>query len=148
MAVISKGITLLYNPADGAEHIALTNLQEIPELGGDAEAIEVTTLADAAHIYTNGILNYGDSLAFKFLYEAEQFFTLNALGKETEPANWIVRMPDGEQCQFSGTCSVKLDGVGVNAALTYTLSIKPTSAMEWTGVLCRQSAWSLREKHT
>jgi hypothetical protein len=78
MAVISKGITLSYKGATG-EYTELTNLQEIPELGGDVEAIEITTLADAAHMYTDGIKNYGDSLAFKFLYEKEQFNTLNSL---------------------------------------------------------------------
>ncbi|MBE6782972.1 MAG: hypothetical protein E7536_03055 [Ruminococcaceae bacterium] len=70
MAVISKGIKLSYKATESAEaYTELTDLQEIPELGGDTEAIEITTLADAAHRYTDGIKNYGDSLAFKFLYD-------------------------------------------------------------------------------
>ena len=38
MAVISKGITLSYKAAgeSGSTYTALTNLQEIPELGGDS----------------------------------------------------------------------------------------------------------------
>ena len=122
MAVISKGITLSYGENQ------LTNLMEIPELGGDSEAIEITTLADEAHMYINGIKNYGDSLAFKFLYEETQFSTLNGL---TGSQTWKVELPDGTTCSFGGTSSVKLDGVGVNAALTYTLNIKPDSAMVW-----------------
>lgn len=127
MAVISKGITLSYYGADN-ELVELTNLQEIPELGGEKEAIEITTLADEAHRYTDGIANYGDSLTFKFLFEQEQFMTLNRL---TNSVDWLVTLPDGTACEFGGTCSVKLDGVGVNAVLTYTLAIKPTSAMGW-----------------
>lgn len=126
MAVISKGITLSYKVADS--FIALTNLQEIPDLGGTTEAIEITTLADAAHMYTDGLISYGDSLEFKFLYEGAQFTALNALEGVSE---WKVELPDGEACSFSGTSSVKLDGVGVNAAITYTLAIKPTSEMVW-----------------
>ena len=126
MAVISKGITLSYK--NGTEFVQLDNLQEIPDLGGESEAIEITTLADAAHMYTDGILNYGDSLAFKFLYEGEQFSALNGLNGSND---WLVTLPDGETCAFSGTSSVKLDGVGVNAALTYTLAIKPDSEMIW-----------------
>ena len=129
MATISKGITLSYKTASGgSSYTNLTNLQEIPELGGDTEAIEITTLADNAHMYTDGIKNYGDSLAFKFLYEKTQFTTLNGL---TDVVEWKVQLPDDATCTFSGTGSVKLDGVGVNAALTYTLSIKPNSAMTW-----------------
>lgn len=122
MAVISKDIKLFYGDVE------LTNLMEIPELGGEVEAIEITTLADTAHVYTDGLKNYGDSLAFKFLYEQEQFFTLNAL---TGSQAWKVELPDGETCSFGGTCSVKLDGAGANAALTYTLSVKPNSEMVW-----------------
>lgn len=122
MAEISKGIKLFHG------EIELTNLQEIPDLGGETEAIEVTTLADAAHMYVNGIKNYGDSLDFKFLYEKQQFTTLNGLKDSQE---WKVELPDGATCSFGGTCSVRLDGVGVNAALGYTLSIKPDSEMVW-----------------
>ena len=128
MAVISKGIKLSYKNGGGSSYTDLTNLQEIPELGGDSEAIEITTLADAAHMYTDGILNYGDSLAFKFLYDKTQFETLQGLSGSI---NWQVTLPDSTTCAFTGTSSVKLDGVGVNAALTYTVSIKPNSAMTW-----------------
>lgn len=128
MAVTSKGITLHYIVGDNEETTLLTNLQEIPELGGETESIEVTTLADAAHIYTDGLENYGDSLAFKFLYENAQFNELNAI---KGAVTWVVTLPDNLGCKFTGTCSVKLDGVGVNSALTYTLSVKPTSAMTW-----------------
>ena len=128
MAVISKGITLSYKAGNAGEFVALTNLQEIPALGGTSEAIEITTLADAAHMYTDGILNYGDSLAFKFLYEKEQFNDLVNLDGSN---GWQVALPDGTTCAFSGTSSVSLDGVGVNAALTYTLAVKPDSEMIW-----------------
>ena len=122
MAVISKGIKLYKGEK------ALTNLTEISDLGGETESIEITTLASVAHEYTDGIKNYGDSLDFKFLYEKEQFAELN---EATTSQTWKVELPDGATCTFGGTCSVKLDGVGVNAALTYTLSIKPNTAMEW-----------------
>lgn len=127
MGVLSKGIKLSYKGSTG-DFTELTNLQEIPELGGDSEAVEITTLADGAHMYMDGIKNYGDSLAFKFLYEKAQFTTLNGLA---ESQDWKVELPDGATCSFGGSCSVKLDGVGVNTALTYTLAIKPNTEMAW-----------------
>lgn len=122
MAVISKGIALSLGDK------ALTNLQEIPDLGGTTEALDITTLADEAFMYTDGLKNYGDSLEFKFLYEETQFAELNALKVSSQ---WKVELPDGATCSFGGTSSVRLDGVGVNAPLTYTLAIKPNSAMVW-----------------
>ena len=127
---ISKGIKLSYKVDQ--EFVDLTNLQEIPDLGGTAESIEITTLADDAHMYMNGIKSYGDSLDFKFLYEPTQFNTLAALAGDID---WKVSLPDGlngaidTTCTFKGTASVKIDSVGVNTAITYTLSIKPTSSM-------------------
>lgn len=125
--MISKGMKLSYKKGE-SEFVELTDLQEVPELGGTAESIEITTLADAAHMYEDGLLNYGDSVAFKFLYKKEQFTTLNGL---TEKVSWKVELPDQTACTFEGTGSVKLNGVGVNSPLTYTLSIKPASKMEW-----------------
>lgn len=127
MAVISKGIKLSYK-TDGEVYIDLTDLQEIPDMGGETESIEITTLADAAHMYTNGIKSYGDSLEFSFLYASAQFDTLNAL---TGSVGWKVTLPDNTACTFSGSCSVKLNGVGVNDVLTYVLAIKPDSEMIW-----------------
>ena len=126
MAVISKGIKLSYKNGTASQFTELTNLQEIPELGGDVDKIEITVLSDEAHAYTNGIKNYGDSITFKFLYEKEQFTTLNGL---TDVCDWKVELPDATAYSFKGMPSVKLDGVGVNAALTYSLNIAPTSAM-------------------
>lgn len=128
MAVISKGIKLSYKAGTSGEYIELTDLQEIPDLGGETESIEITTLADSAHKYTDGLKSYGENLEFKFLYAKDQFSALNKLvGK----VSWKVALPDGETCSFEGTSSVKFDGVGVNAALTYTLAIKPDSEMLW-----------------
>lgn len=125
--MISKGIKLSYKNGE-SQFVDLTDLQEIPDLGGEVESVEITTLADAAHRYEEGLISYGDSLAFKFLYAKEQFTTLDAMDSVCE---WKVTLPDNSTCTFSGKGSVKLDGVGTNAALTYTLSIKPNSEMIW-----------------
>lgn len=130
MAVISQGIKLSYKTSGANSYTDLTNLQEIPELGGSADSIEITTLADTAHVYTNGIMNYGDNIAFKFLYEKAQFTTLAGL---SGAISWKVTLPgtNAGTASFDGSASVALDGVGVNGALTYTLNIKPSSAITW-----------------
>lgn len=104
---------------------ALTNLQEIPELGNNApEKIDVTVLSDGAKKSINGLSDTAQDLAFKFLYDEEQF---NVLAKLTGSYLWRVTLPDGTRAEFTATPSVKLAGVGVSAALSYTLTLSVES---------------------
>ena len=125
---LSKGIKLSYKASGGNSFTDLTNLQEIPDVGGSADSVEVTTLDDTAHKYINGLLDYGDSLDFTFLYDKTQFTALNAL---TGTISWKITLPGTSSltATFDGECSVKLNGVGVNDAITYTLSVKPSTAI-------------------
>ena len=127
---LSKGIKLSYKAGSGSTYTDLTNLQEIPDIGGSADSVEVTPLADDAHMYINGLLDYGDSLDFTFLYEKTQFTTLSGL---TGSQNWKVTLPGtgGATASFDAEPSVRLNGVGVNDVITYTLSLKPSSAITW-----------------
>ena len=119
MAILSKGIKLSYSSTGTESYTDLTDLLEIPSLGGSVDKVDVTTLADASKKYINGIKDYGD-LAFKFNYAKEQFTTLNGL---TGSINFKVTLPDTTTATFSGEPSVSLEGVGVGAAMTYTLNI-------------------------
>lgn len=119
MAILSKGIKLSYSSSGTTSYTDLTDLLEIPSLGGSIDKVDVTTLADASKKYINGIKDYGD-LAFKFNYAKEQFNTLNGL---TGSINFKVTLPDTTTATFSGEPSVSLEGVGVGAAMTYTLNI-------------------------
>lgn len=128
--LISRDITLSYKTGEASEYIELIELQEIPDLGGEVEKIECTTLSDKARVFTQGLISYGDSLAFKFYYgeDKEQFMALNSLDGTVD---WKVTLGDGTTCTFSGECSVKLDGTGIGNMVSYTLSIAPNSEMIW-----------------
>lgn len=119
MAILSKGIKLSYSSTGTESYTDLTDLLEIPSLGGSVDKVDVTTLADASKKYINGIKDYGD-LPFKFNYAKEQFNTLNGL---TGSIHFKVTLPDNTTATFSGEPSVSLEGVGVGAAMTYTLNI-------------------------
>lgn len=134
--ILTKGIKLSYAAGTSSvtSYTDLTNLQEIPDMGGSTDSVEVTTLADSAHMYINGLKDYGDSIDFTFLYEPVQFGTLNAL---TGDNSWKLSLPDGTDgaidttCTFTRECSVRLLGKTYNDAMQYALSIKPTSEMVW-----------------
>lgn len=127
MAILSKGIKLAYSSTGTESYTDLTDLLEIPSLGGSVDKVDVTTLADASKKYINGIKDYGD-LAFKFNYAKAQFTTLNGL---TGSVNFKVTLPDNTTATFSGEPSVSLEGVGVGAAMTYTLNISLDSDIEF-----------------
>ena len=127
MAILSKGIKLAYSSTGTDSYTDLTDLLEIPSLGGSVDKVDVTTLADASKKYINGIKDYGD-LPFKFNYAKEQFNTLNGL---TGSIHFKVTLPDNTTATFSGEPSVSLEGVGVGAAMTYTLNVSLDSDIEF-----------------
>lgn len=119
--LLTKGIKLSYAAKGTDTFTELTNLQEIPEIGNGApEKIEVTVLTDEAKKYIAGLGDSGQDLAFKFLYEKEQFQALLALA---ETQTWQVEMPDGVKATFDATPSVKFDSASPNNAITYTLTL-------------------------
>lgn len=124
--ILSKGITLSYKGVGSETYTLIPNLQEVPELGGSAEKVDVTTLADGNYKYINGIKDFGD-LAFKFLYdnsgETSNYRICRGLEEDGVVINWQVEFPDGTTFEFAGEASTAIDSSSVNSALTFTLNI-------------------------
>lgn len=123
--ILTKGITLSYKK-DGSTYAVIANLQECPELGGTAENVEVTTLADGNKKYIKGIKDFGE-LAFKFLYDnsgAESNYRIvRGLEEAGNVVEWKVTFPDNTAFAFSGEVTTAIDSAAVNAALTFTATI-------------------------
>ena len=123
--LLTKGITLSYKK-DGSNYAVIANLQECPELGGTAENVEVTTLADGNKKYIKGIKDFGE-LAFKFLYDnsgAESNYRIvRGLEEAGNAVEWKVTFPDNTTFAFSGEVTTAIDSAAVNAALTLTATI-------------------------
>lgn len=119
MAILTKGMTLGYRTSGSGSYTTLTDLLEVPALGGSVDKVDVTTLADASKKYIKGLIDYGD-LQFKFNYAKEQFKTLDAL---TGSVSFQVTLPDETTATFSGEPTVSLESAAVGAPLTYTMSI-------------------------
>lgn len=123
--ILSKGITLSYK-GTGSSYTVIDNLQECPELGGSAETVEVTTLADGNKKYIKGIKDFGE-LEFKFLYDnsgaTSNYRVVKGLEDAGKVVDWKVTFPDGTAFGFSGEVTTKIDGAAVNAALTFAATI-------------------------
>lgn len=131
--IISIGTKLSYSAVPATTYTDLPDLQDIPELGGAPDKVEVTTLADSTRRYINGLVDYGD-LQFTFLYDNDDVTSswrvlqgLNGVLK-----TWKITLPDTTSFTFTGYGYVKMGAAGINAPLTFTLSINLNSAMTIT----------------
>lgn len=126
--ILSKGATLSYKLLE--DYVEIPDLQEIPALGGSVEKVEVTTLADGAKRYINGIKDYGD-LAFKFLYDNStadsSYRVLKGLETDGKIQDFQVEFPDGTTFTFNAFVSVEVDSAAVNGALTFTCNLSVNS---------------------
>lgn len=127
--LLTKDTSLSYCSTQSGTYTKLVNLQTLPSISsGEPKTIDITTLDDGAHVYMKGLLdNGGSAFAFTFLYSPAgtsaadaQFTALNGL---TGKQYWKVELPDGLTASFSGECSVALNEINVDEAITYTLSI-------------------------
>jgi len=126
--ILSKGITLSYKVLELLT--PLTDLLEIPELGGKADKVEVTGLSDASKKYINGLVDYGD-LAFKFLYDnstaTSNYRVLKGMQTAETDEDFVITFPDTTEFAFSGQVSVSIDAAKPGDALQFTLSISPST---------------------
>lgn len=126
--ILTKGITFSYKKSSTFE--VVPDLQEVPELGGTAEKVEVTTLTDGNKRYINGIKDFGD-LTFKFLYDnsstTSSYRILRGLEESGAVTEFKVTFPDSTEFVFSGQISTATDSAAVNSALTFTASINLNS---------------------
>lgn len=124
--ILSKGITLGYAVGSTETYTVIENLQACPNLGGAAEKVDVTTLADGNYKYINGIKDFGD-LEFTFLYdnsgETSNYRIVRGLEEDGEMVNWEVSFPDGTKFHFSGEVATTTQGGDVNTALQFIATI-------------------------
>ena len=114
----------------------LVDIKEFPDLGGEPEMLETTTLSDNMQTYIAGIQSL-DGLTFTANYDKEDFQTLKALeGRENDYAVWFggpgdagSLTPDGSNGKFSfkGQLSVFPVGGGVNEVVDMSITIAPST---------------------
>lgn len=116
----------------------LIDIKEFPDIGGDPEMLETTTLSDKMQTFILGIQS-NEGLSFTANYTKTDFNTLKALeGQENDYAIWFgasesggTVAPDGSNGKFSfkGELSVHVNGGGVNEVVEMTVTIAPTTVI-------------------
>jgi hypothetical protein len=121
----------------------VAGLTDIPDMGATPEKLDVTTLADDVRKYINGVKDFGD-LEFTFIYESgadgnyKQLYDIiyDAQGNKIEANEagetaCIVEFPDGSKFEFNGTIDVRIIGVGVNAVITFAMTVALASDINY-----------------
>lgn len=136
MAISTYKVFLMME--EGSVYKKLVDIKDFPDLGGNPEMLETTTLSDGAQTYIPGIESV-DGLEFTANYTKEDYEKLLALkGTEKKFSVWLggtvaagVATPTGDngKFNFSGQLSVVVNGGGVNEVVGMTITIAPSSAI-------------------
>lgn len=123
----------------------LIDIKEYPDLGGNPETIDTTTLTDKMRTSVPGIQDV-DNLSFTANYDPDQYATLmtQVAADETTPSDYAVWFggtdvtgsdptPTGNLGKFSfkGKLNAYVSGNGVNEAREISISIALSSPIEW-----------------
>lgn len=116
----------------------LVDIKEFPDLGGDPEAVEVTTLSDSMRRYVPGIQDT-EALEFTCNYVLADYQTLVALGNtQVDYAVWFddgtAQTPTGSlgKWSFKGALSVYVTGGGVNDPREMKVTIMPSTVITFS----------------
>lgn len=128
--LLTKDTALSMKSGSESAFTEIEGLQAVPEIGGDPEQVDVTTLKDANKKYISGIQDM-DSLEFTFLYDKAVFTKLKAVQTSGKEAKFELSYPDGAKCTFTGGVTVKMGSGEVNGAYQFTLSVTVSDGPDW-----------------
>lgn len=118
---------------DGTTWAKWLDIKDYPDLFGDPNQIQATTLSDEEHWYVPGVKDNSGMLNFLANYDATDFNTVkSAEGTEAHFAIWFgdnAGTPDGHNGKFSwqGFPFAKLNSKGVDEVREMTVGIVPTT---------------------
>lgn len=140
MAISTYKVFLMHKAAAAEAWAKLIDIKEFPDLGGEPEMLETTTLSDSMQTYIPGIQSL-DGLSFTANYDLTEFKKLKALeGKQEQYAVWFGGTgdppnvtPTGEKGKFSftGELSVYPVGGGVNEVVDMNITIAPSTPIKF-----------------
>lgn len=128
--------TFLMHAKTGTAYEKLVDIKDYPDLGGEPEMLQTTTLSDKMHTYTPGIQSL-EGMSFTANYDKEAYTKLEALKDKDESYSvWFGGTESGEEVtptgedgkfNFKGKLNVFVSGGGVNEVRDMTITIAPST---------------------
>ena len=127
MAISSYGVQLKWGESESAV-AKVVDIKDFPDMIGDPNMLETTTLSDGQQTYIPGIKS-ADMLTFTFNYTKADFQAVKA--DEAKPLFYSLEFSDGSVFSWQGQHTVGLPGKGVDEVLEATVNIAPSTAVEF-----------------
>ena len=142
MAISTYNTFLMVKGESGNTYTKVVDIKEFPDLGGDPETLETTTMTDAMQTFIMG-LQGNEAMEFTANYTLADYQTVAALsGLQKSYAVWFgsddninktdaVATNGGDmgKFKFDGQLSVRVNGASVNEVVEMTISIIPNSTI-------------------
>lgn len=137
MAISTYKVFLMKKTETGNTYEKLVDIKEFPDLGGEPEMLETTTLSDKMQTYISGIQSM-DSLQFIANYDKAEYKKLKDLEGKTEsyavwfggtegPGGTLTPTGSDGKFKFDGQLSAYPTGGGVNTIIDTNISIAPST---------------------
>lgn len=128
MAMNTYGVTLKWGAsADAAAKVV--DIKDFPDLIGEPEMLETTTLSDPQVTNIMGIKG-SDMLTFTCNYTKADFSAVN--DDAEKPMFYVLEFSDGSQFSWQGQHTCGMPGKGVNEVVEFTINIAASTAVTFS----------------
>lgn len=130
---------LMYKTTSAGTYTNLLPIKDYPDMIGDPNMLDCTTLSDSQEKQISGILRLGDGFQFTANYTPENFTKVKGLeGHQYWYALWLGGNsggePDGHNGKFEWTGDVRagFPGKGVDEVQDMTITATPSTDVQWS----------------
>ena len=128
MAISTYGISLKWG--DTAENVAkVVDIKDYPDLVGDPNLIETTTLSDSQVTNIPGIRS-SETLTFTCNYTSADFAAVHA--QENTQLFYELEFFDGSKFTWQGQHTCGVPGKGVDEVVEFTINIAASTPVEFS----------------
>ena len=126
MAISSYQVELHNSATAEGSFKKFADIKDFPDLFGEPNTLETTTLSDSMQTYIPGIKQV-ESFVFTLNWDKALANTIK--GMEGQESYWKVVFSDGAEFTFAGQPALGVPGKGVDEVLEMTLTIVPSTVV-------------------
>lgn len=127
MAISTYGIELHWGTATGSLK-KVVDIKDFPDLIGEVNTIETTTLSDSAQTFIPGITQ-ASVMTFTANYDKTVFAEVKA--DENTHLSYELHFSDGSKFAWEGQHTLGVPGKSVDEVVEFQINITPSTAVEF-----------------